>query len=576
MPFNLNAWKRVQGLGDVQTGIHAACQNKNWQKVIKLLKENPERAKQKAPGAVLPLHLALEQCAPLVVIEALLAIYPKGIKKKTERKAGGFLPLHYVMENIRNVEYDYFEYILSLHPKASKVRTAKGLLPLHMAAIKGAKLPVFKILIKKNDYACDLKTKGKNKKFALRICAENNAALKVRKLIYDNMDSESVITILEGHLWGEALKLLKQSPSRARVRRPKDGKNVLQVALLNNAPENVCLKILEVYPEGAKHQCKISKSLPIHDLCTQRTSSIQVVEALIKTFPSALSHVNKNDEIPLHTGIKNNLPVEMIKVLVQHDMKSLRHVNSKQNNSIHIAVSHAVSFATIQFLIEADPANDHKINDLKQIFFPRWNKNVQRTKMDKIVLRGVTPGGIFDTEVKFKWAEFYKRQDDDRRKMRAEDINGWYPDLKKGSKYAVVEKKEGEENEKEDGEEGKKEEKKDENEKKNENEVKALKESPIHSSSRHGHIGIVKLLLAADEEHEFKSVLVTNDNNDTPLHLASMYGHPDCVKELLNTRVCDLNGQNKQEETPESLAELNEWREIIALFTRYKQVGWLA
>ena len=79
--------------------------------------------------------------------------------------------------------------------------------------------------------------KGKNKKFALRICAENNAALKVRKLIYDNMESESVITILEGHLWGEALKLLKQSPSRARVRRPKDGKNVLQVALLNNAPE---------------------------------------------------------------------------------------------------------------------------------------------------------------------------------------------------------------------------------------------------------------------------------------------------------------------------------------------------
>ena len=52
--------------------------------------------------------------------------------------------------------------------------------------------------------------------------------------------------------------------------------------------------------------------------------------------------------------------------------------------------------------------------------------------------------------------------------------------------------------------------------------------------------------------------MVKNDNNDTPLHLASMYGHPDCVKELLNTRVCDLNGQNKQEETPEKALGLNE------------------
>ena len=84
-------------------------------------------------------------------------------KKKTEKKAGGQLPLHYVLENIRQVEFEYFEYILSLHPKASRVRTAAGLLPLHIAAMKKAKLPVFKLLIKKYDYACDLKTKDKKK-----------------------------------------------------------------------------------------------------------------------------------------------------------------------------------------------------------------------------------------------------------------------------------------------------------------------------------------------------------------------------------------------------------------------------
>ena len=39
MPFNLNAWKRVQGLADVTTDIHTACKNRQWQKVIRLLKE---------------------------------------------------------------------------------------------------------------------------------------------------------------------------------------------------------------------------------------------------------------------------------------------------------------------------------------------------------------------------------------------------------------------------------------------------------------------------------------------------------------------------------------------------------
>ena len=71
-------------------------------------------------------------------------------------------------------------------------------------------------------------------------------------------------------------------------------------------------------------------------------------------------------------------------------------------------------------------------------------------------------------------------------------------------------------------------------------------------------------------------MLEKNDNKDTPLHLASMYGHELCVRELLNTRACDLNLQNKQEETAESLAELNEWSGVISLFLRFKQVGWLA
>ena len=378
------------------------------------------------------------------------------------------------------------------------------------------------------------------------------------------MESDSIITVLDGHLWDEAMKVLKKAPSRARVRRPKDGKNVLQVAILNNAPEKVCLRILQVHPGAAKYKCK-KKSLPIHDLCSQAQGSLLVLEELIKIFPGSLSSLDGGGDIPLHTAIKWNVPVQFIKLLVRYDPKSLRHLDAKQNNSIHLAISHCVSFDTIKFLIESDPANDHKVSDLQKIFFPKWNKSVKRTIMDQMVLRGVTPGGEYDTHVKVEWAEFYKRQDNDRRKMRMEDPDGWYPDVKKNSKYAIADSSAPEEPGKS----------QDATRQEQKSEDKKL-ESPLHLSCRHGHIGIVKMLLVADEKNEYSSVLEVNDNNDTALHLAAMEGHENCVKELLNTRVCDLNVQNKQEETAESLAELNEWRGVLKLFTRYKQVGWLA
>ena len=148
--------------------------------------------------------------------------------------------------------------------------------------------------------------------------------------------------------------------------RPKDGKNVLQVAILNDAPEKVCLRILQVHPGAAKYKCK--KSLPIHDLCSQAQGSLLVLEELIKIFPGSLSSLDGEGDIPLHTAIKWNVPVQMIKLLVRYDAKSLGHLDGKQNNSIHLAISHCVSFDTIKFLIESDPANDHKVSDLQKYF----------------------------------------------------------------------------------------------------------------------------------------------------------------------------------------------------------------
>ena len=129
---------------------------------------------------------------------------------------------------------------------------------------------------------------------------------------------------------GGSYENIKESSSRAREE-AEGWKNVLQVAILNDAPEKVCLRILQVHPGAAKYKCK-KKSLPIHDLCSQAQGSLLVLEELIKIFPGSLSSLDGGGDIPLHTAIKWNVPVQFIKLLVRYDPKSLRHLDAKQNN----------------------------------------------------------------------------------------------------------------------------------------------------------------------------------------------------------------------------------------------------
>eukprot|EP00945_MAST-04E_sp_MAST-4E-sp1_P002273 g2273.t1 len=518
----------------------------------------------------MPLHYAVEFNAPVDIIDSLLEIAPKALKKKTSKKAGGKMPLHYLIENINQCKFETFELFLKLYPKSATFRTAKGLLPLHIAVIKNARKPVFDLLIKKNPYACDLKTR-QCKTLALRLAAEHNVDVGIRMLIWKNMDSDWIIDAIEGHLWKVVSKYLLEEHDRLNTKRKRDGYNPLHLAIKNGAPETTIVKMIALRPKSAKAPCKLHQQLPLHIACSNQEIPCVVIDALVNAYHESLTSPDKGGNIPLHTAIVHNMPVEIIARLIEHAPCTIEYKSKtkRSEKAVHIAVRAQSSLATLRFLIKKDPAKDEQIAALQQHFFPKWGPPIQRSKLDRTILRGNTPGGVYQNGMVLSWASGYKVLQDNRRFMRREDIGGWYPQTTIGGRLIVPFEGETKANDEDESET-------EDNEQKPQkvdtggDPVKEPNDSMLHSAARWGHTEIVKLLLERGADQ--KSL---NKNKDTPLHAAALNGHVDVVRILMNSNKKEsIAWKNSQGFIPEQLA--GEWPEVLHLFTRYNMVGWVA
>ena len=622
------------------TEIHESLSRKRWGQVRQLLEESPLRGKQRAPGKKTCLHLAVEFLAPIDIIQKLLEIDPKAIKWKTSKTQGGKMALHLLMENINACNPDVFELLIKLYPGATKFRNAKGYLPLHIAVLKKAKKPVFEVLVKKNPYACDMKTRN-TKQYALSLAAELDTELSIRKLLWENMDSDWIVDAIEGHLWDEVLSSLKKNPGRMKTVRKKDGKTPLHIAIMHDAPEKILLKMIELHKGKATFKaCTVMGQLPLHVACIKQKTTLPVLHALCKANSESIAALDARKDIPLHVAIKNNMPTDFIAHLVSYAPESIEYTTERGEKAIHIAIQSQAHLSTVRFFMEVDPAMDKLVSELKRRFFPKWDPTVPRTKLDRTILRGMTPGGAIDTQKVHAWAKAYKKQEDDRLAMRKQDgKTKWYPALQRRQKtvdvanmlpsvrppggesegkkkkqdtlcvckYDYIPRGEGELKLSKGGkvhllpQDPTKEVKKGWALGRSksgqegifpiscvvmpeiENEVTAPRvnrkiedESMLHAAARWGHVRILQLLL--DRGEDLKAV---NKNKDTPLHLASLNGHVDCVKILMNANNKEsIDWRNKDDETPEDLAEIgddgDDWPLILNLYRRYKMVGWVA
>jgi len=121
----------------------------------------------------LPLHYACIGRAPLVVIQYLHRIYPRGFKKKTK---DGLLPIHIACEKGASLEIVTFMH--QVNPNGVKTRDNNGRLPIHSACLyRAATLPVIRFLC--SIYLEGVSTKDKSSQLPLDVASVSGASQDV-------------------------------------------------------------------------------------------------------------------------------------------------------------------------------------------------------------------------------------------------------------------------------------------------------------------------------------------------------------------------------------------------------------
>lgn len=170
------------------------------------------------------------------------------------------------------------------------------------------------------------------------------------KTLFDELEKEP-----DDIQWNVVMEILCKSNHYAKLK-SDTGDYPLHYACLNEAPEEVVLKIVELYPEATQHKHHRNGDYPLHDACWKQSET--VVLELIKLFPEAAKcNNNFSCNYPLHIACRRNQPETVIKKLVQLCPEALQ----KKNNSFEFlpvqeACAWNASLSLIKLLVFCYPA----------------------------------------------------------------------------------------------------------------------------------------------------------------------------------------------------------------------------
>ena len=208
----------------------------------------------------LPIHLAVCNKAPLVVVVALLEAHIEGVREKDGLKR---LPLYCATSNDAPAEV-----IAALRKAMSSVAEA-GLQSYLDAAVA--------------------EDKDKEGRRALHRALEDLAPASVVMAVMD--------------------------ANPAAVRYKDDvGKLPLHRAAESDAPFEVVAALLSAYPAAARVKDKLGK-LPLHH-AAENKAPFEVMAALLSAYPEAARVKDKLGRLPLHHAAENEAPLEVVAALL--------------------------------------------------------------------------------------------------------------------------------------------------------------------------------------------------------------------------------------------------------------------
>jgi ankyrin repeat protein len=293
----------------------------NWDAALDRLARKPGDIE--APH--LFLHTALQNKAPLEVVQALYKARPDAIYHREEH---GYMALH--VGCVHGHPIQAIEYLHLQWPQAARETCNDGRLPLHLAALSHAcRALVIKFLLSVYPQGMDMEdNKGMT---ALRYIEhsghphsqviarefDRDPAFWIAKDLFDPKGNPLCLLICQ-RKWDEMLNRFLHFPEEATIWTVYKNKRLLPIhfACKYKAPLQVVTELAEVHPFGLSLTCQEYDMMPLHLAC-QHGASLDVVQVLLHGYAEAAAHQNELGLVPLHLACAHGANIKVIQALIE-------------------------------------------------------------------------------------------------------------------------------------------------------------------------------------------------------------------------------------------------------------------
>eukprot|EP00559_Dactyliosolen_fragilissimus_P001582 CAMPEP_0184855076 /NCGR_PEP_ID=MMETSP0580-20130426/403_1 /TAXON_ID=1118495 /ORGANISM="Dactyliosolen fragilissimus" /LENGTH=642 /DNA_ID=CAMNT_0027349497 /DNA_START=181 /DNA_END=2109 /DNA_ORIENTATION=- len=367
------------------TELYQNIENKDWDKAISRIDVAPQEARtwvfrrenedtSKMRWRLLPIHAVCVFRSPLAVIEALIKAYPDGTQMRDDQ---GTLPIHLACRN--GASKGVVLTLLNAFPNSIRVKDHKGRNPIDLVQISSSHNREL-VLQCVRRFENDLNNGTiKPKNYFIKEPQENGkdivdhidpsvfANLRLREPEVDYENRTMLFRLVLKKEWSGTIKRVSTHPSEASTWIVTKGFNgdlrflPMHKACVLAPPDNVVKALQKAFPDALTSTDQ-DGWLPLHCACFYN-ASVSVINILLNGNSKAAGVRCDEGRMPLHYACLKGAKEDVICALIGANAKSTMTKDDEGRLPIHHACSRGAPDGTISALLKASPKTAQSKDD---------------------------------------------------------------------------------------------------------------------------------------------------------------------------------------------------------------------
>jgi ankyrin repeat protein len=290
---------------------YAACDNVPVAVTAGLLEKHPgavrERDDNFLGGGLVPLQVGVAHGTTVEHLQLLGAAWPESVSAKDDG-AEGYTPLHRAIDR-RDIQWDVIRYLAKTSPQSLTCRSAKGLLPLHVAVSSPS-------LFRNGTGPLWLA------QYVFELCPDavrERDDLRGELALHRAVRLDAPVPLLQF--------LVEKFPASVRET-DAEGRLPLHLAVARTESALVASRLfLDEYPEAARTRDAYGR-LPLHAAAATTRPNTVLLQRLTQIHPGAVRERDNEGYLPIHHAATSNRLAGTVSILVREWPESVQELTT--------------------------------------------------------------------------------------------------------------------------------------------------------------------------------------------------------------------------------------------------------